>query len=81
MLPSFRVSRSRATRATAAANRNRSPLSKLGQACATTSNHPADRWQQLDWCVGYLHGIQKAKISTQLARNRHTSGEPAAAAR
>ena len=29
-----------------------------------------DALQQLDWCIGYLHGIRKAKISTQLARNR-----------
>jgi hypothetical protein len=26
--------------------------------------------QQLDWCIGYLHGIRKRKISMQLARNR-----------
>ena len=29
-----------------------------------------DALQQLDWCIGYLHGIKKNKISTQLARNR-----------
>ena len=29
-----------------------------------------DALQQLDWCIGYLHGIKKTKISTQLARNR-----------
>jgi hypothetical protein len=29
-----------------------------------------DALQQLDWCIGYLHGIHKAKISQQLARNR-----------
>lgn len=29
-----------------------------------------DALQQLDWCIGYLHGINKGKISTQLARNR-----------
>lgn len=29
-----------------------------------------DALQQLDWCIGYLHGIKKGKISTQLARNR-----------
>jgi hypothetical protein len=26
--------------------------------------------EQLDWCIGYLHGIHKTKISTQLAKNR-----------
>lgn len=29
-----------------------------------------DALQQLDWCIGYLHGIRKQKISRQLARNR-----------
>lgn len=29
-----------------------------------------DALQQLDWCIGYLHGIRKARISMQLARNR-----------
>ncbi len=29
-----------------------------------------DALQQLDWCIGYLHGIKKTKISSQLARNR-----------
>ena len=29
-----------------------------------------DALQQLDWCIGYLHGIRKAKISRQLAKNR-----------
>jgi hypothetical protein len=29
-----------------------------------------DALQQLDWCIGYLHGIRKTKISGQLARNR-----------
>jgi hypothetical protein len=26
--------------------------------------------QQLDWCIGYLHGIRKIEISRALARNR-----------
>lgn len=29
-----------------------------------------DALQQLDWCIGYLHGINKTSISRQLARNR-----------
>ena len=29
-----------------------------------------DALQQLDWCIGYLHGIRKSKISMQLAKNR-----------
>lgn len=30
-----------------------------------------DAMQQLDWCIGYLHGIRKSKISRQLAKNRN----------
>jgi hypothetical protein len=29
-----------------------------------------DALQQLDWCIGYLHGIRKVKISKALAKNR-----------
>ena len=29
-----------------------------------------DALEQLDWCIGYLHGIRKTDISTQLAKNR-----------
>jgi hypothetical protein len=29
-----------------------------------------DALEQLDWCIGYLHGIRKTQISRQLARNR-----------
>jgi hypothetical protein len=30
----------------------------------------ADSLQQLDWCIGYLHGSNKAKIAAALSRNR-----------
>jgi hypothetical protein len=30
-----------------------------------------DALQQLDWCIGYLHGIRKLGISRSLARNRN----------
>ena len=29
-----------------------------------------DALQQLDWCIGYLHGIRKLGISRSLAQNR-----------
>jgi hypothetical protein len=29
-----------------------------------------DALQQLDWCIGYLHGIRKIEISRALAKNR-----------
>lgn len=29
-----------------------------------------DALEQLDWCIGYLHGIRKTAIAGVLARNR-----------
>ena len=29
-----------------------------------------DALEQLDWCIGYLHGIGKTQISKALAQNR-----------
>jgi hypothetical protein len=29
-----------------------------------------DALQQLDWCIGYLHGIRKVGISRALSQNR-----------
>ncbi len=29
-----------------------------------------DALGQLDWCIGYLHGIRKERISARLAKNR-----------
>ena len=29
-----------------------------------------DALEQLDWCIGYLHGIGKRNIARHLARNR-----------
>jgi hypothetical protein len=29
-----------------------------------------DALQQLDWCIGYLHGIRKVQISRALSQNR-----------
>jgi hypothetical protein len=29
-----------------------------------------DALQQLDWCIGYLHGIRKLQVSRALAKNR-----------
>jgi hypothetical protein len=29
-----------------------------------------DALQQLDWCIGYLHGMRKVQISRALAKNR-----------
>ena len=29
-----------------------------------------DALGQLEWCIGYMHGIRKTSISAQLAKNR-----------
>jgi hypothetical protein len=29
-----------------------------------------DALQQLDWCIGYLHGSNKGKIAAALSKNR-----------
>jgi hypothetical protein len=29
-----------------------------------------DMFQQLDWYIGYLHGIQKSKVANALGQNR-----------
>jgi hypothetical protein len=29
-----------------------------------------DALQQLDWCIGYLHGCNKGKIAAALSKNR-----------
>jgi hypothetical protein len=29
-----------------------------------------DALEQLDWCIGYLHGIRKRNVSARLSRNR-----------
>jgi hypothetical protein len=29
-----------------------------------------DALQQLDWCIGYLHGIRKQQVSRALSKNR-----------
>jgi hypothetical protein len=42
------------------------------------ANNEADRYRQaaedalgqLEWCIGYFHGIRKDRISVQLAKNR-----------
>jgi hypothetical protein len=44
---------------------------KIDREEAERYRHAAeDALQQLDWCIGYLHGIRKVDISRALARNR-----------
>ena len=61
----------------ASSNKSRSS-SKSGSSTKSGSGDETDRYrraaedalQQLDWAIGYLHGIKKTEISKALAQNR-----------
>ena len=62
-------------RTSAAASRRRSAATKGngdGRKAETDRYRRAaeDALQQLDWAIGYLHGIRKTEISKALAKNR-----------
>jgi hypothetical protein len=52
--------------------------STSSRSASSNNGNEADRYrqaandalQQLDWAIGYLHGIRKVEISRALARNR-----------
>jgi hypothetical protein len=56
----------------------RSPASRRSSPNGSGGRDDADRYrraaddalQQLDWAIGYLHGIRKTGISKALAKNR-----------
>ena len=55
----------------ARSNRNGNSNSKSKQDEADRYRRAAeDALQQLDWAIGYLHGIRKTDISKALAKNR-----------
>jgi hypothetical protein len=62
--------------------RNQSTKSQSKQDEADRYRRAADdALQQLDWAIGYLHGIRKIEISRALAKNRsfirkNLMGEP-----
>jgi hypothetical protein len=70
-----------ATKTRSSSSRSRSGSSKSRSGSSQSRNgssSEADRYrraaedalQQLDWAIGYLHGIRKTEISKALARNR-----------
>lgn len=51
-------------------NDRRSTSSSNGHEAERYRQAADDALQQLDWAIGYLHGIRKMEISRALARNR-----------
>jgi len=43
---------------------------KLEQECDRYRQAAQDALEQLDWCIGYLHGARKESIAAALGRNR-----------
>jgi len=43
---------------------------KRDEECERFRRAAEDALQQLDWCIGYLHGIRKLDVSRALAKNR-----------
>ena len=60
------------SRSTASRSRSRSTSNGAGKSDETDRYRRAaeDALQQLDWAIGYLHGIRKTEISKALAKNR-----------
>jgi hypothetical protein len=53
--------------------RRRSPASRTNGSSKDQEMYrraAEDALQQLDWAIGYLHGIRKTQISRALAKNR-----------
>jgi hypothetical protein len=74
-------SRSSSSKSRGASNRSRGASSGSGSSSnnnVQSKQQEADRYrraaedalQQLDWAIGYLHGIKKTSISRALAENR-----------
>jgi hypothetical protein len=56
-----------------ATNKNRKQDSDSDDKAAEVERYrqaAEDALQQLDWCIGYLHGIRKVEVSRALAKNR-----------
>jgi len=60
------------SRSSSSRGRSRSAGNGAGKSDETDRYRRAaeDALQQLDWAIGYLHGIRKTEISKALAKNR-----------
>jgi hypothetical protein len=64
---------SRSSGSSRSSSRSRGPRGKTDGASRDEELYrraAEDALQQLDWAIGYLHGIRKTEISKALARNR-----------
>jgi hypothetical protein len=50
--------------------RQRARIRELEQELERYRQASEDALQQLDWCIGYMHGSNKLRIAKALARNR-----------
>jgi hypothetical protein len=64
--------KSRSSRSQSSSRKRTSSSSRNGKDDETDRYRRAaeDALQQLDWAIGYLHGIKKTEISKALAQNR-----------
>ena len=70
--------KSRGGTATKSRSRSSATKSRSRRSSSQNSDSESDRYrraaedalQQLDWAIGYLHGIKKTDISKALAQNR-----------
>jgi hypothetical protein len=61
------------TRAPGSKARRESPEDELARVRDEAEHYrraAEDALQQLDWCIGYLHGCNKGKIAAALSKNR-----------
>ena len=66
-------SRSSSSRSSASRSSTRSPARRTNDSSRNEEMYrraAEDALQQLDWAIGYLHGIRKTEISRALAKNR-----------
>jgi hypothetical protein len=65
-----RTSSSRSSSSRSSSSRSRSQTAKKQEEADRFRQAAEDALQQLDWTIGYLHGIRKTEISKALAHNR-----------
>jgi len=60
----------RSSSSSSQSSRNNNNSTSQAEAAERYRRAAEDALQQLDWAIGYLHGIKKTQISKALAQNR-----------